>query len=223
MTPRQRATEELLYIIDRFDVGAHNREAYEKRLGAMSDAEFETFITNLESEEEILALWSPNLADEKLQMRNLLKLGDELGHDFWHHLRLTDPTTGQVKVTPVKFMVVDMMLRRQAQMLYKKKSIPDHNKSVDERSGQATADSKGASMSYPELMVNAAKGGLDDWLVELIKFRGGDERAFNAMNRSIVETGGASLDAITAKGPSTVKANDTLSTLLKSMGLDNNL
>jgi hypothetical protein len=38
-----------------------------------------------------------------------------------------------------------------------------------------------------------------------------------------METGGVSMDAIKARGPTTVKANDTLSVYLKAMGLDINL
>lgn len=219
MTPRQDATEELLYLIDRITGDDKNRNIYETYLNKMTNKEFEAFIERLESGEETLSIWCANMSDTKISLARNLEVAKEIGHEFFHHLRLTDQDTGKVIITPVKHMVTDQMLRRQAQMHYKKKSIPDHNKSVDERSGQATSDSKGASMSYPELMVNSAKGGLDPLLIEMIKMRGGDERAFQEMNRSIFETGGVSLDAIRAKGPTTVKANDTLEVYFKSMGL----
>lgn len=222
MTPRQEATEEILYLIDRFGAGPGNREAYEEYLNRMNNKEFDAFIDRLENEEEILALWCPNLTEHKLSLERNEEIAKELGHDFFQYLRLTDQDTGQVTITPIKHMVTDQMLRRQAQMLYKKKNIPDHNKSVDERSGQATSDSKGASVSYPELMVNAAKGGLDSLLVEMIKARGGDVEMFNAMNRSIYDTGGVSLEALKSRGPTTVKANDTLEVFFKSMMLDLN-
>lgn len=223
MSTRQEATEEILYLIDRFGAGPGNREAYEEYLGRMSDKEFEAYIERLENEEETLALWSPNLTEHKLSLERNMEIAEELGHEFFHHLRLTDQDTGKITITPIKHMVTDQMLRRQAQMLYKKKNIPDHNKSVDERSGQATGDSKGASISYPELMVNAAKGGLDNMLIEMIKGRGGDVNMFNAMNRSIHDTGGASLEAIRSRGPTTVKANDTLEVFFKAMMLDINV
>jgi hypothetical protein len=119
-------------------------------------------------------------------------------------------------------MVIDLPLRRQAQMLYEKMSIPENNRVVDERSGQATGPSKGASLSYPELQVNAAKG-LDNMILELIKFRGGDVKAYNAMNRSILDTGEASLNEIAAKEKTTVKSVQTLGVYLKAMMLDSNL
>lgn len=222
MTPRENATQELLYFIDMFAPGSSNRQVYEDRLKKMTNKEFASFIDSLDKGEEVLALWIANMDEHKIDLDRNFAIADKLGHTFFHHLHLTDPETGTVVETPIPHMVVDLPLRRQAQMLYKKMAVPDHNQAVDERSGQATGDSKGASMSYPELQVTAAKG-LDNMILELIKFRGGDSKAHNAANRSIMETGGVSMDAIKARGPTSVKANDTLSVYLKSMGLDINL
>lgn len=222
MTNREKATRELLYFIEKLAPGSDNKKIYEERLGAMSDKQFAEFIDRLENEEEILALFVPNLSKHPISVANNLKVADELGHDFFHHLYLTDPDTGQVMKTPAKHMVIDLPVRRQAEMLQAKISIPENNKVVDERSNQPTGPSKGSRMSYPELQVNAAKG-LDNMILELIKFRGGDERAYNAMNRSILETGEASLEAIKAQGPTAVKSTQTLSVYLKAMMLDNNL
>ena len=43
------------------------------------------------------------------------------------------------------------------------------------------------------------------------------------MNRSLLETGGADLDAIEALGPTRPKSVQTLSNLLFGMHIDNNL
>lgn len=222
MTPRERATAELLYFIDQFVPGSANREIYEQRLGEMSDAEFEAFIGRLESGEEILALFVPNLSKHRITIERNFKIAKKLGYDFFQHLYLTDPHTGQVVKTPIKHLVIDLPLRRQAQTLYKKSSIPETNQLIDERSGQPSELAKTARVSYPELQVNSAKG-LDNMILELIKFRGGDAKAFNAMNRQILESGEASLEAIAAQGPTTVKATQTLAVLLKSMHLNSNL
>lgn len=222
MTPRENATAELLYFIDKFVPGSNNRDIYETRLSKMSDREFESFMTRLESGDETVSLFVPNLSEHKLDIRRNFEVAEELGHEFFQHLYLTDSQTGQVVKTPVKHLMVVLPLRRQAQMLYEKISIPEHNQAVDERSGQATGPSRGASISYPELQVNAAKG-LDNMVLELIKFRGGDTKSFNAMNRSILETGGASMDAIGAQVPSTVKSTQTLDVMLKAMHLNSNL
>lgn len=222
MGNREKATKELLYFIDRFAPGSDNRGIYETRINAMSDRQFDAFMQRLASGEQVLAIFIANLHEHRLDLKRNLEIAEELDYDFFQYLNLTDPATGQVMRTQVKHMVIDLPLRRQAQMLYKKMSVPENNQVVDERSGQATGDSKGASVSYPELQVNAAKG-LDNMVLELIKFRGGDVKAFNAMNRSILETGEASLEDINARGATSVKASQTLSILLKSMHLQNNL
>lgn len=222
MSPREKATAELLYFIDQFAPGSPNRDIYEKRLKVMTNKEFEGFIQRLEDGEETLALFISNMSEHKLDIKRNFTIADELGHEFFQHLYLTDPQTGQLVKTPVKHLMLVLPLRRQAQMLYKKIAIPDNNQAVDERSGQPTGPSKGASISYPELQVNAAKG-LDKMVLELIKYRGGDTKSFNAMNRSILETGEASLDAITAEADTDVKSTQTLDVMLKAMHINSNL
>lgn len=221
---RRDATAEILYFINRFvDDDGRNRQLYKNRLDAMTDDEFEHFIVGLEGEDEILALFVPNNDQgTSLDIERNYAIADELQYPLFQHLYLTDPDTGQVSKTPVKHLVVDLPQRRQAQMLYKKMSIPENNHVVDERSGQATGPSKGARMSYPELQITAGKG-LDKSILELIKFRGGDVRAYTAMTRQIHESGEASTDSIREFQPSKVKATTTLATYLKAMHLSNNL
>lgn len=222
MSARETATRELLYFIDQFSPGSDNRDIYESRLNAMTNDEFATFMGDLESGKETLALFIANLTKHRLSIKTNLAIAEELGHDFFQHLWLTDAATGQVRKTPIKHMVVDLPLRRQVQMLVKKMSVPDDNHMVDARSGQPPSNSRVGRVSYPELQINAAKG-LDNMVLELIKYRGGNTEAFNAMNRDILETGEASLKAIDQKTKGSVKSTQTLSIFLKAMHLDNNL
>lgn len=221
MGNRKAATALILKYIDKILPGSPNTAIYKKRLEAMSDKEFDAFMTRLESGEEVLSIVMPNLDEHKISVENNLKIAEELGHNFFERLWLTDPLTGKTYLTPVKYLVIDLPLRRQVQMLQKKSSVPEDNRHVDELSGQVTGVSKGSKISFPELQVLFAQG-LDSTITELIKFRGGDAKAFNAMNRSILETGGASLEAL-SRVPTKVKSVVTLSTLLKAMHLDNNL
>ncbi|WP_201285368.1 hypothetical protein, partial [Klebsiella pneumoniae] len=90
------------------------------------------------------------------------------------------------------YLVIDVPLRRQVQLLQSKATIPENNKHIDDLSGQSTGPSKGSKISFPELQVLFAQG-LDSTITELIQFRGGDAKAFNAMNRAIIENGGVSI------------------------------
>lgn len=219
---RKAAEKEAIYFIDKFLPGSNNRQVYEELFKRMDDKEFEQWIVNLETDVEIMALYAPNLQDETLQMKRIYEVADELEFELFQHLILTDQQTGQVYRTANKHMVGIVPFRRQVQMLVKKASIPSSNHVVDQRTGQPTGDSKGARLSAPELQVNASKG-LHSMIRELIKCRGGDEQAYLAMNRSIIETGEASINSIMTEFDSTVKSNKTLSVYLKAQHLANNL
>lgn len=221
MSNRKAATAELLKYIDKLLPGSENTAVYKQRLEEMSDAQFGKYMAALESGEEILSFIYPNLSDKKLSVKRNLDIAKELGHEFLQRLWLTDPVSNKTYLSPVKYLVVDLPLRRQAQLLVKKISIPEDNKHVDDLTGQPTGVSKGSKLSFPELQMLYAQG-FDSSIEELIKFRGGDQKAFNAMNRQIMATGGVSLDSIRGAG-TTVKSTVTLATILKSMHLDNNL
>lgn len=219
---RAAAEKEALYFIDMFLPGSENRKIYKELFERMTDNEFETWIENLESGEEIMPLYAANLVGPQLNMRQIFKVADELEFELFQHLILTDQQTGQVYRTPNKHLIGMVPFRRQVQMLVKKASIPDSNHIIDERTGQPTGDSKGARLSAPEIQVNASKG-VTKMILEWIKFRGGDSKAYDAMNRSIIETGDASMESIMAESTTLVKSNKTLSVYLKAMHLDNNL
>lgn len=221
MSNREKATQELLHFIDRILPGSENVAIYKARLEAMNDTQFDAYMKRLGTEEEMLYFYAPNNAEKEITVEHLLKVGDELDYDFFHHLILTDPSTGITYRTPVKHLVLDLPLRRQVQLRSKKTSIPENNLVVDERSGQPAHESKGSSISYPEVQILSARG-LTNCTIEYLKPRGGDEVAMNVINRSIAETGSASLEELKFY-PSKVKAVSTLSSYLTGMQLKVNL
>jgi hypothetical protein len=103
----------------------------------------------------------------------------------------------------------------------KKISIAEDNNSVDDYSGQPTGKSQGSKLSYPELQILAAMG-LDANITEMMKFRGGDTKAFDAQNRQISETGTTSQESIMHLGGH-VASKQTFSTMLTCMHIDNTL
>ncbi len=219
---REAASRELLKIIDMFAPGSPNRKIYEDRLAAWSDEEFHEYMTNLRSGKETLALFIANLTEHSIKPENLLKVAAYLKYPLRQHVLLTDPITGQVTRSNVPHLILRLPLRRQVQMLYKKMSIAASDDVVDERTGQATGESKGARVSYPELQVNSAKR-LDWSVLEKIKFRGGDEKAYRAMNRALLETGEVSLESIQATHSGKVKSTQSLGVFLNTAHLKNNV
>lgn len=221
MSNRKAATDEVVKWMDKLLPGSENGRLYRQRLERLSDEEFDRYMNDLQSGAQVISLIAPNLSEQKLSIERNLEIAKELGHELFQRLWLTDAKTGTTYLTPVKYLVVDLPVRRQQQLLIKKISIPEDNRHVDELTGQPTGPSKGSKLSFPELQVLYAQG-LDKSIEELIKFRGGDLKAFQASTRQIVETGGASQEAI-KRLPTKVKSTETVATLLKAMHLDNNL
>lgn len=215
------AAMEVLKYIDEFMPGSPNYEVMKQRLDKLSDKEFDAYMEKLGSGEEILPLFMPNMGKYKITVERNLKLAKKLGHEFFERVWMTDLTTGKTFLTPEKYLVMDLPIRRQQQLLIKKINIPEDNMHVDELTGQPTGPSKGAKLSFPEIQALYAQG-MDQAIEELIKFRGGDQKAYRAMVRTIVDTGNVRQASIRTAG-TRVKSTETLSTLLKGAHLNNTL
>lgn len=230
MASRQEVTAFIVGAVAEIIPGdTYNSDLTKKRLDAMSDAEFDEYVRALAkptteegiATQEILPFYSPNLKDPRITMTNLLKVADLIGFEFFEQLWLTDPQTGRVFLTPQKYLVLDMTVRRQAQMLTKKSSIPENSRHVDEMSGQVTGKSKGSKISFPELQAQLAQG-LEHTLIEEIKVRGGDRAAQVEFDRQLIEHGEASIVDVT-EGGGVTKSTSTVGILLRGMMIDNDI
>jgi hypothetical protein len=194
-----------------------NQQTYINLFASMDDTQFHDFMTKLDEGAIKLAIISPNFGSSRLTVNNNLDLAEELGHNFFERIWMSGDTDIPRYLSPVKYLIVDLPLKRQAQLLVKKISIPEDNKSIDDFTGQPTGKSKGSKISYPETQIMAAMN-LDNNLVEMLKYRGGDIKGFDLMNASISKTGGVSL-ANMSHAYSKVRSTETLKTLLTSMHL----
>jgi len=220
-TNRKAAEQFILENINTILPGSDNQRIYGELFTSMNDKQFDLFMKSIEDGTTRLAIIVPNLNEHKLSIERNLDLAEKLGHNFFERIWIDGGNEIPPYLSTVPYLIVDLPLRRQAQMLVKKISIPEDNKSVDELSGQPTGKSKGSKISYPETQILAALD-LNDSLTEMLKYRGGDIMGFNAMNDQINRTGGVSLKSIEHLG-STVKSTETLSVLLTSMHLSNSL
>lgn len=222
MTPNRKAAEALiLEYIEKMLPGSENPALYKSIFKAMDNEQFDRFIADIESGKTRLAIIAPNFNEKKLDVERNIGIAKELGHNFFQKLWIEGTGNTPTYLTPIPYMVLDLPLRRQAQLLVKKIAIPEDNKSVDDFTGQPTGKSKGSRMSYPETQIMTAMG-LDNCLIEMLKFRGGDVDGFNAMNTSISRTGEVSLKAI-APLASGVESTKTLKTILTGMHISNTL
>lgn len=206
----------------------YNAKMLEKHLRSLSNKDFEEYVRSLlptkESgldQQNAIPIYIPSFEPNQATIDNNLIVADKLGLKLYHHLKLTNPNTGQVYITPVKHLVGDVTLRRQIQLQSKKESIPEDDKTVDELTGQVTGASKGSKVSFPELQALGAQG-LDKSIQETMSIRGGNPILKREWERQIMETGDANMEPLLALGYKP-KSTLTLSRLFNGMQLDTNL
>jgi hypothetical protein len=218
---RKAAEAQILADLEEILPGSENPALWKARFAAMSDKEFEDFMKGLEQGTNRLSLIAPNFGKQKLTVPRNLAIAKKWGHNFFEKIWMPPENGAPAYLSPIPYLIIELPLRRQAQHLIKKISIPEDNKSVDDLTGQPTGKSKGSKLSYPELQVMAAQG-LDHSITEMIKARGGDRGMFNAMNDSISKTGSVSLKSIEHLSTG-VESTKSLKTLLTAMHLSNTL
>ncbi len=217
---RKKAEALILKFVGELDLSGYNTEKYKKVFAEMSDKTFHDWMVKIRAGEAQIIVFKP-LYEGKITTENNLELGKKYGLEFIEHLNVSGKQGTPDHKTPIKYLVLDLPVRRQSQNLVKKISVPDDNKVVDELTYQPTGDSKGAKISYPELQVLTGMG-LDNCISELIKYRGGDRGGFNAYTAMTLRYGSANLK--TLEGFATgVESTKTLKTYLLSAHINNNI
>lgn len=222
MAGNRKAAEKL--IIDYINLilpDKSNEPLYKTMFAILNDKEFEQFINDLDTGRQKLCVIVPQMSKTKIDVKRNLELGKKIGVEFFQRIWIPENNGVPKYLTPITYLVMDLPLRKASQILDKKISIPEHNNTIDNLTGQPTGDSKGSRVSYPELQVLASMG-LDKTITEFYKYRGGDVRGYQAMSMSIYRTGAVSLEEM-KKYQSGVESTKTLKTYLTGMHLENTL
>lgn len=218
---RAAMTAYILQSLEDILPGNTDVERYKSFLEGMSDKAFEAYAEDLKSGRKFLTLTAPNFAKPALDENRNLKLAKKFGVKFFNKLWVEGEPGMPTYLTSVEYLVVKLPMRIASQRLAKKQSIPKTQRNINALTGQPTGDSKGASISYPELRVCMAMG-LENTMVELMKYRGGDQRGGAALNASLIRTGEASLNVL-KNFASGVQSTATLRTYLNAAHLQNTL
>lgn len=221
MAQRKAAEALVIDTVRQIEGGELNAEMYKGLFAGWSDEEFGRWIDELDQGKTFISIIVPNAGPFTLSTERSMKVGESLGVKYFQRLELTDPLTGETYKTPLEYLVIDVPVRRQNQHLVKGRSMPENDKVVDALTGQVTGDSKGGRVSLPELLALESRG-LEETILELIKVRGGDDRALRAMRDAIRETGGFSVEAIKALRTKP-QATHVLRALLLSVHIDNTI
>jgi hypothetical protein len=218
----RKATEDFIITnIGKIVKGKFNTDRYINYFKSLSDTEFKKFISDLTTGAKFLTIQVPNFSESDISTENNIKVAESLGHSFFKKLWIGPNNDIPAYLTPVEYLIIDLPLRRASQMLIKKISTAEHSRSIDTLSGQVAGDSKTSKISFPELQV-AATLNLDNSLVELIKYRGGDVKGGIALDAMLKKYGHASINSL-KQYASGVESTKTLKIFLNCMMLKSTL
>lgn len=225
MTPkRKKAQEFILKYVDKIAPGGINKKLYTDLFDSMTDKKFDDFMVGLRDKTITLCIIVPHDDSVKVSVKRNLAIGKELGYEFYQRLWVVDPGTGEKYLTPNRYLVFRLPIRRAAQLLSKGISIPKDNKHINMLTGQVSGPSKSSMLTMPETQLLSAMG-LKHTTTELMKYRGGDMGAKNALTNILYKHGrvdGATLDQHSTGVVSTKTLKYyLLGAHIRSEGLDN--
>lgn len=218
---RKQVEDFILRYIKKIVSGNENYNLYQELFKSMSDKQFDQFMTNLRDGKSTLSVIIPNGSNIKVDVKKNFAIAKELGFDFFQRLKVGATSSLPAYTTPNKYMVLKLPVKRAAQLLSKKISIPEDSSKVDILSGQVTDRSKGSKLTNPELQILLGLG-LKDSVTELMKHRGGDLGSNNAMNKLLYAHGSVTQDEIN-KYSTKVESTKTLKAYFQAMHIRSTL
>lgn len=217
---RKEVTDLILKVYKQLQPSGVNAARYKEYLDGMSEAEFGKFIKRLESGEEKLTLYVPNMKGDPIKIENVYKAAETVGVDFFERVWITDSATGKRYLTNREYAIFPGYIRRLKQFIMSKMATPVSDKTVNSLTGQVMGPDKTASFTYPEMQSLMAKN-MKESIKELAKIRGGDLAAYQEVRQQLEDTGVASMAGV---GENTrAKSADVLASLFLACHIDNNL
>ena len=151
---KRKAVEDyILKYVDKISGSKENVSLYKELFAKMTDKEFDNFMVRLKNKEINLSLVLPTGMDQGVSVENNYKVAKELGVNFFSNLHIGQNVNTPAYTTPNKFLVCKLPVRRAAQLLSKKISIPSNARQTDYMTGQVSSDSRASSLTLPELQV----------------------------------------------------------------------
>lgn len=221
--PKRKTVEDfIIKYIGKIVTGDQNVNLYREMFKRMNDKDFDQFMIDLRDGKKHLTIIIPNgMKEIKTDLQNNMKIAKELGFEFYQRLQITGSKTMPDYITPNKYLVVKLPVKRASQLLSKKISIPKDNKSRDLLTGQVTGDSRAAKLTNPEVQILLGLG-LESSIKELMKFRGGDLGAGTALNNDLMRYGRGS-QANSANMSTGVVSTKTLKQFFQAMHIRSTL
>lgn len=206
---RKDAEAVILDWVSDIDKSGKNTERWKAKFSQMDDKQFAKFMDDVKHGRDYVSLIYPNYSDVKISTANNIEVAKKRGVKLFQRIWMTDPVTGRKYLSNEEYPVFHLPVRRQIQMAKSKFSYAKNNTKFDVLTGQPTSVSAAGSISYPEVLVLHARG-LDKVVEEMTWARGGNERAFRAMNQIIRQQGSVSLAELERYSGDGVQSTKTL-------------
>lgn len=201
-----------------------------ERLKTVSAAQFEQFIEecrngvkddpDYDKPRQLIPLVVPNGSKTDINVERNKKLLEKWKVPYFERVWRRDPATGTMYLTNKPYIVVIAPISRQAQTLEKKISYSESDTILDSRTNAPANSVAGSGFSGPELHSLLSQGKFQT-AKELMKFRGGDDKAYRAMVKSLSEDATFSMDSY--PDVTRAKSSDVVGMYLKAAHLDNDL
>lgn len=217
---RKRIQDLILEIMKMLDASLYNYHNYEELFKNMSDEEFTSWINTIKSNPHAkIVILVPHMKVH-ITLESCFKVAKLLGVEFMERLRLWDPIGKRYCLTPEKYFIFKLPVRRLKQYLRDGLSVPVDDKRLNPLTDQVVGPSKGSAISFPQAQMISEKG-LTTTLHELMNIRGGDLEAYSKLTAEIEETGVS--DTGVMKGTKGTKAAQTLRSFFTAMHLSSNV
>lgn len=216
---RKKTEDLILKHISMADPSGFNTKRYREKFDAMNDREFATWMGEIRDRKRQLTMYAPNMK-VNLRIDDLLATAKALGIELTERLRLWDHIGQRYYLTPHKYLVLTLPVRRLKQYLMDKMSVPESDKTLDLFTGQVVRPDKGSSISMTEMQTMMSKG-LQKTITELTNVRGGNVHAYADFKASLEENGSVNLSEL---DPNTkVRSTVVGSVYLTANMLENNM
>lgn len=221
MTPKRKKIQD--YIMDTIKLlepSGYNIKIYEEFFDSMSDQAFDSWMKTLRDDRNAKLTMMVPPFKVVIDPKNSFAAARFLGLELTERVRLWDPSGKRYTLTPEKYFILKLPVRRLKQYLLDGLSVPDSDKRLNPLTDQVVKPDKGSAISFPQAQMIAEKG-LTTTLHELMTIRGGDLEAYSKMKTQIEETGTS--DTSVMEGTAGVKSASTLRSFLNALHLESNI
>lgn len=189
---RTKVQKFILSKITKLDPSGKNTARLKIFFEEMTDKEFDNYMRSLRDGEDVLTFYSANIVD-KVDIPTLIDSAKELDVDLFERIRMWDEPTKTFYLTPHKYCVLQLPVRKMSQFNDHKLAVAEGDSHIDLLTGQVIKPDRAGSLSQVETQALFAHG-LEQTIVEMLKYRGGDVVGGADYKRELEEMGKTSLE-----------------------------